>query len=279
MTNNIYYDCEFLEGTQKRRIFGIPLGLKTNPKIDLISIGMVDENLNQYYAISNEFNIREAWNRYELKANGCNRTYSKVYWIRENVLKPIWRELFLLQESEIFFLSGPEYAELKSEIDGGLCDEEFTLKSFTNLIKKHGISRKEIAEEVMLFVSECNYRKELKARHEVRNVLFGYYSAYDHVALCWLFGKMIDLPDTFPKYTYDLKQLFDDKTNLLLGNDYGNFNTKDIKNKERTALFPSFGDFQNRLKILPNYPSSSNEHNALSDAVFNKRLHDFLIQL
>lgn len=35
--------------------------------------------------------------------------------------------------------------------------------------------------------------------------LWAYYSAYDHVALCQLFGKMIDLPHGIPMYTHDLK--------------------------------------------------------------------------
>lgn len=39
--------------------------------------------------------------------------------------------------------------------------------------------------------------------------MWGYYSAYDHVALSWLFGKMIDLPKGMPMYTRDVKQLAD----------------------------------------------------------------------
>lgn len=36
--------------------------------------------------------------------------------------------------------------------------------------------------------------------------LVGWYSAYDHVRLCQLFGKMIDLPKGFPMFTRDLRQ-------------------------------------------------------------------------
>lgn len=36
--------------------------------------------------------------------------------------------------------------------------------------------------------------------------LWGYYSGYDHVVLCWLFGRMIDLPLGMPMLTMDLKQ-------------------------------------------------------------------------
>jgi hypothetical protein len=37
--------------------------------------------------------------------------------------------------------------------------------------------------------------------------LFGYYSAYDHVCLCQLFGRMLDLPKEWNWYTYDLMTL------------------------------------------------------------------------
>lgn len=36
--------------------------------------------------------------------------------------------------------------------------------------------------------------------------LWAWYAAYDHVALCQLWGRMIDLPDGVPMFTNDLKQ-------------------------------------------------------------------------
>lgn len=36
--------------------------------------------------------------------------------------------------------------------------------------------------------------------------LWANYAAYDHVALCQLFGRMIDLPDGIPMFTNDLQQ-------------------------------------------------------------------------
>jgi hypothetical protein len=69
---------------------------------------------------------------------------------------------------------------------------------------------------------------------------WGYYSAYDHVALCQLFGTMMDLPKGWPFYTRDLKQLCDS-----LGN--------------------------------PRLPEQGKgEHNALADARWNKRAWEFL---
>lgn len=36
--------------------------------------------------------------------------------------------------------------------------------------------------------------------------LWAYYAAYDHVALCQLFGRMLDLPSGMPMWTNDLQQ-------------------------------------------------------------------------
>lgn len=83
--------------------------------------------------------------------------------------------------------------------------------------------------------------------------LYGYYSAYDHVVMCWLFGVMNDLPDGFPYYTIDLQQILD----------------------EKAKTFMPLED----LKKLKAYPKQTNEHNALQDAIFNKRLHEFILSL
>lgn len=39
------------------------------------------------------------------------------------------------------------------------------------------------------------------------NQLWGYYSAYDHVVLAQLFGRMVDMPRGVPWFTMDIKQL------------------------------------------------------------------------
>lgn len=70
--------------------------------------------------------------------------------------------------------------------------------------------------------------------------LWGYYAAYDHVALCQLFGAMKDLPKGMPMYTQDIKQLCN-----ALGN--------------------------------PKLPEQGKgEHHALADARWNKQAYDFL---
>lgn len=62
-----FIDTEFLEGPQQEK-FPISLFRKQTPNtIDLISIGIVAEDGREYYAISKDFNLEEAWNRYDLK--------------------------------------------------------------------------------------------------------------------------------------------------------------------------------------------------------------------
>lgn len=78
---------------------------------------------------------------------------------------------------------------------------------------------------------------------------YAYYADYDWVVFCWLFGQMIDLPKSFPMYCRDLKQTFDEVF-------------EDVNHDE--------------IKALPSYPKQDNEHSALDDARWNKRLYDFL---
>lgn len=69
---------------------------------------------------------------------------------------------------------------------------------------------------------------------------WGYYADYDWVAICQLFGRMIDLPKGWPKYMMDIKQL---------------------------AM--SLGD--------PRLPfQQSGEHHALNDAQHNRVMYKFL---
>lgn len=75
--------------------------------------------------------------------------------------------------------------------------------------------------------------------------LYGYFSAYDHVCLSSLFGRMVNLPESVPMYTKDLKQYCDDL-----------FLSKEVIKEE----------CQNEL----------NEHCSIDDAIWNKKLHSFL---
>lgn len=88
--------------------------------------------------------------------------------------------------------------------------------------------RAEIAIQLIAFMGE-------------KPAIWAYYADYDWVALCQLFGRMVDLPKGWPMYCRDVKQLADS-----LGN--------------------------------PKIPKQDTvEHNALSDALWCKQAHDFLV--
>jgi len=51
---------------------------------------------------------------------------------------------------------------------------------------------------------------------------WGYYSDYDWVVTCWLFGSMVNLPSGWPMYCRDIKQFCDELGNPKLPNKYEN---------------------------------------------------------
>lgn len=257
-----FLDTEFLEGTQIKRFLGLPIGQgckildkpyrQTKPTIDLISIGIVTEDGREYYSISKDFNLKEAWNRYDLKKEYPDDTENgavsrKVYWIRENVLKPIYDDLFMRIVSDDNMLTGDEY----------VC---FNYKNFKKLINKYGKTNKQIAEEIKFFVQTGERLNNYYENETIVNNFYAYYADYDWVSFCWLFGKMIDLPKGFPKYCIDLKQELE-RLNETLG-----YNCDEKGNSYK-------------LQEMLDYPKQTNEHNALADARWNKELYKFLQSL
>jgi len=232
-----YIDTEFLEGKQKEK-FPISLFRKETPNtIDLISIGIVCEDGRELYIISKDFNLKEAWNR---------------EWIRANVLEPIYFEL--LKRRGVY----------EKTYHWGL-SEPFSYKSMKYLLKCYGKTNNQIKSEVLKFTLDPNdefYNWHLGTSDEYFNVIskddqirpefYAYYADYDWVVFCWLFGKMINLPKGFPMYCRDLKQIFDQEAYLV-------------------------EDMNLDLKNHPNYPKQTNEHSAIDDARWNKKLHEFLI--
>lgn len=57
-----------------------------------------------------------------------------------------------------------------------------------------------------LAIQDKVYNFLLNASSESPLELWGWYSAYDHVCLAQLFGRMLDLPDFVPMWTNDLRQ-------------------------------------------------------------------------
>ncbi len=256
-----FIDTEFLEGKQDKTFCGIKIG-STKPTIDLISIGIVSEDDRKYYGVSKDFNLKEAWNRYDEKVNMnynpskidsyYNPMYVKEYWIRENVLKPIYYQ----------FISG----DMRNKFN-------FSYSTMKWILNNYGKTNKQIAEEIKDFVG-MDYidgnNKQFTAKvkcdnHYVKSnpQLYGYYSAYDYVALSWLFGRMIDLPSSFPMFIFDLKQELDN---------YVKKTWDDVKD----STWGHEGITLEKLKQHKDYPKNPDKHHALEDARFNKQLYGFL---
>lgn len=249
-----FLDTEFLEGSQKT-FFG-----QSKPTIDLISIGIISELGDEYYAISKDFNLKEAWDRWQPDRD-CSE-YEKEYWIRENVLMHIHYELSLKEANHN--LKYDKWRDLITQRENGnYGDRHF--KTLKKLLNKYGKTNAQIAFEVLNFVHGYNdignwlgtlneyYQAQKKSEPKELVEFYAYYGAYDWVAFCWIFGKMIDLPKGFHMYCRDLKQILDEK---------------EMARQDGTDMV--------ELRNLPTYPKQENEHNALADAKWNKELYYFL---
>ena len=137
-----YLDTEFLEGQQKK-VFG-----KTKPTIDLISIGIVSEDGRSYYAINKDFNLKEAWNRWQPKGKRVSDTNwitQREYWIRENVLQPIYQQLFAMYIKRL-----DKYVQMNvSHIRKPVVD--FNYRNFKWLLKRFGRDSSWIANDICAF--------------------------------------------------------------------------------------------------------------------------------
>lgn len=271
-----FIDTEFIED------FTQPFLSKSRHYIDLISIGLVAEDGREYYAISNEFDIDHVWNKHEVKQNEFDftgrQTY-KEYWLRDNVLMPIFYEMAM---KEWGTKEGLSLASFKA--DQVWSSDVWWFKWL--LRKKYGKSNKLIAQEIEKFVFRKGEGDSLKGRNgypisfqEWKETygspeFYGYYSAYDHVLLCSLFGRMIDLPKGFPMYTIDLKQILEEKNAVLKkgGVEHRSLFTNITVD---FATQHNYVRYQNHI----DYPKQTNEHNALADARWNRDLYNFLQSL
>lgn len=127
--------------------------------IELISIGIVKENGQGFYRLCKDFDLSNAW---------------KNDWLRENVLRPIYKELI-------------------TDATFG-----FSINEFHYQYSKKSISSGQIASEILEFIGKDDSPE-----------FYAYYADYDWVVFCWLFGRMFDLPKGFPMYCKDLKQIAD----------------------------------------------------------------------
>lgn len=239
---NYYLDQEFHEYFKKPIKWLPTIGNFNKPyhTIELISIGIVAEDGREYYAVCNEFDLKAAQNN---------------TWINDNVLNPICAD---------FYQKESGYAKYHHS-------ESLNLKNF---LKWKGKSKKQIMYEINEFICSMETSSEWAGVGSLDSgfstylkvhppVFYGYYADYDWVLFCSLFGKMMNLPEGFPMYCRDLKQMFDEKAESMKGF------------SEKSTL----EDKLCRIKRDKKYPKQENEHHALSDAKWNYKLYKFLLSL
>jgi hypothetical protein len=197
-----FIDTEFIEGFHK------PLFGKRRHFIDLISIGIVAEDGRTYYAISSEFNPKDADD-----------------WVKTNVISK-------LPSKHAGFYDSP------------------SVKAGSLLWK----SNEQIRKDILRFCFDIEG-------------FYGYYSDYDWVVFCSLFGRMINLPKGFPMYCRDLKQTLDEKALEYVTNNLKKPIVSSDWHKDYCI---------NELKMHPQYPKQTDEHNALADAKWNYELYKFI---
>jgi hypothetical protein len=133
-------------------------------------------------------------------------------WLRDNVLCPIYDEFT------------------------GMGDAPFGLPYLMEVVEEFGKTRAQIAEGIVSFVG-----KDMKPNFHA------YYGSYDWVVTCWIFGRMINLPERFPMLPTDLKQMMNERG---LTDDWKNLVC----------------------------PQAAGKHNALEDAKWNKELHEAILR-
>ncbi len=257
-----FFDTEFHEGFYK------PLFGRKRHSVDFISIGMVAEDGREYYAIANDFDIDAAWNSYDIKKDfGKPQDFGdkKVYWLRDNVLQPMIKDIILSTNGE----------RRNWALD--LVEGQSDLNALKNLLRHFGKPKKQIADELITFT---HYPDRL-VMPQPKPEFYAYYAGYDWVAFCTLYGRMIDLPKGMPMYCRDLKQMLDEGVNKISEISIQNF-LIDKKGYTSQGLSKaniddwSFDLKLEMVKAQSNYPKQDNEHNALDDAKWNKKLYDFI---
>lgn len=173
-------------------------------------------------------------------------------------LSALEKELIELEEKEknkmrkfffdTEFMEEPGFLQLISIGVVGEDDSEFyaisaeaDLSKANDWVKENVIPKLDMTKAISMEEIRKSLLEFLNPSEEDPVQMYGYYADYDHVLFCWIFGKMVDLPPGIKMYSFDLKQAAD------------------------TLFFP---------KDL--YPKQENEHDALDDAKWNKRLYNLL---
>lgn len=167
--------------------------IDTGDKIDLISIGLVCEDGREIYMQSVDFDPTKA-----------------SEWVKENVLS------HLIHCGRTLQTPGDRDRDYHAR-QGGQCTFTEPARAITGL---RGVKMADAW--IIGAYAECPWRTREQIRNEVKAFcnpeqygkpeFIGWCCSYDHVALCQLFGTMMDLPAGWPHYMRDLQHVLDDRS-------------------------------------------------------------------
>lgn len=165
-------------------------------------------------------------------------------WVKENVIRPLYIKTV-----------------------HGDARNRFTEENFH---KEYGKSLMSIKGEIFRFTGCWRDQHFWRAPENIH--FYGYYSDYDWVLFCSLFGRMIDLPKGFPKFCIDVKQMLDQVAaekllSRIFWSTKGDHRPRSVEQAIET------------IKLLPGYPKDSGHHDALEDAKWTKDLFRFVTNL
>ena len=133
---------------------------------------------------------------------------------------------------------GDELYLINEDFDWGKCTSQWLIDNVLTEINRPEGSRLPFSQ---LGAAVANWVWRTSAGKPPQ--FWGYYADYDWVVFCQLFGSMLNLPEGFPKFCMDIKQLC-----MMLGN--------------------------------PTLPKQGvGEHNALQDARWNRHAWEFLAMI
>lgn len=100
---------------------------------------------------------------------------------------------------------GREYYAVSRDADWSKASEWVQKNVLPMLDRNETKPLAQIRHELLLFVGEIPM--DPHTGKFIRPEFWAYYASYDWVALCQLFGRMIDLPEGWPMFVRDVKQL------------------------------------------------------------------------
>lgn len=190
-----FYDLEFLERCDPE---------KNSGSIDFISIGVVSEDGNEYYAVNSDIQtdkgLHDRISEHDFLAKEVIR---HLPLLDDRAVAEQLREAAINSDQNgVYFRPGRSDAEYLDQRDPVRLDWALDLNERD--VKPRWVIANEVRQ---YFLDRLDHGLHDDDQDDVGEVeLWANYGAYDHVRLMWLWGPMIKRPKHLPMFTHDLQQ-------------------------------------------------------------------------